>query len=64
MCTSAIVKPCFKQGEILFKEVLVDAEGNILYDDVRISSREPVCGVHGDFFGFCSNRHVVNEEEK
>ena len=39
-------------------------EGDVLYDDVKVSSREPVRRVQGNFFGFGSGGHIINEEKE
>ena len=48
----------------LFEEIVVDAEGNVLYNYMEVFSREPVCGMHGNFFRFGSVRHVIDEERE
>ena len=51
-------------GGVTFEKVVVDMEDDVLYDDVKVSSREVVCRVQGNFFGFRSSGHVVDKERE
>ena len=48
----------------MFEKVAVDMEDDVLYDDIKVSSREVVHGVQGNFFGFGSGGHIVDEERE
>ena len=48
----------------MFEKVLVDTEDDVSYDDVEVFSREVVRRVQGNFFGFRSSGHVVDEERE